>query len=149
MSLVLYGTLHVHCLMLFRLYVLVCCVCRYYYQNRDGVVESHQSGVFRANCMDCLDRTNVVQSMLARRSLLSQLRVAHTHTHTVHTYTKCRQLLISNTTSNLLVLFYVEHYIHSPMAHTTYVHTRCTVLWQDNPHSLRYRINPGSQNTDL
>jgi hypothetical protein len=46
----------------------------YYYQNRDGVVESHQSGVFRANCMDCLDRTNVVQSMLARRSLLSQLR---------------------------------------------------------------------------
>ena len=28
-----------------------------------------QSGVFRTNCMDCLDRTNVVQSMLANENL--------------------------------------------------------------------------------
>lgn len=28
---------------------------------------SRQSGVFRTNCIDCLDRTNVVQSMIARR----------------------------------------------------------------------------------
>jgi len=33
-----------------------------------------QSGVFRTNCMDCLDRTNVVQSMIAKRSLQTQLR---------------------------------------------------------------------------
>ena len=26
-------------------------------------------GVFRTNCIDCLDRTNVVQSMLAHRNL--------------------------------------------------------------------------------
>lgn len=32
-----------------------------------------QEGVFRTNCMDCLDRTNVVQSVLARNVLLSQL----------------------------------------------------------------------------
>lgn len=30
---------------------------------------SKQEGVFRTNCIDCLDRTNVVQSMLAKRSL--------------------------------------------------------------------------------
>uniref|UniRef100_A0A8D9BUV5 Phosphatidylinositol-3-phosphatase SAC1 n=1 Tax=Cacopsylla melanoneura TaxID=428564 RepID=A0A8D9BUV5_9HEMI len=30
---------------------------------------SSQEGVFRTNCIDCLDRTNVVQSMLAKRSL--------------------------------------------------------------------------------
>lgn len=30
---------------------------------------SRQHGVFRTNCIDCLDRTNVVQSMLARLSL--------------------------------------------------------------------------------
>ncbi|KAI5711555.1 phosphatidylinositide phosphatase SAC1 isoform X1 [Diaphorina citri] len=30
---------------------------------------SAQEGVFRTNCIDCLDRTNVVQSMLAKRSL--------------------------------------------------------------------------------
>jgi hypothetical protein len=32
-----------------------------------------QEGVFRTNCMDCLDRTNVVQSVIARNILLSQL----------------------------------------------------------------------------
>lgn len=32
-----------------------------------------QNGVFRTNCMDCLDRTNVVQSVLGRNILLSQL----------------------------------------------------------------------------
>ena len=33
-----------------------------------------QTGVVRTNCMDCLDRTNVVQSVLARRALLQQLK---------------------------------------------------------------------------
>ncbi|KAI9767110.1 MAG: hypothetical protein M1840_005899 [Geoglossum simile] len=32
-------------------------------------VRSEQTGVVRTNCMDCLDRTNVVQSMLARWAL--------------------------------------------------------------------------------
>jgi len=32
-------------------------------------VISQQKGVFRTNCMDCLDRTNVVQSFFARRVL--------------------------------------------------------------------------------
>ncbi|KAK2741216.1 hypothetical protein FQN57_005678 [Myotisia sp. PD_48] len=35
-----------------------------------------QSSVVRTNCMDCLDRTNVVQSMLARWSLTRQLQDA-------------------------------------------------------------------------
>lgn len=41
---------------------------------------STQKGVFRTNCIDCLDRTNVVQSMLARRSLqktLEKLGILH------------------------------------------------------------------------
>ncbi|CRL04071.1 CLUMA_CG017184, isoform A [Clunio marinus] len=36
---------------------------------RSGTLASAQDGVFRTNCIDCLDRTNVVQSMLAKRSL--------------------------------------------------------------------------------
>lgn len=36
-------------------------------------VNQHQNGVFRTNCMDCLDRTNVVQSVLARNLLHRQL----------------------------------------------------------------------------
>lgn len=36
---------------------------------RSGTLISAQDGVFRTNCIDCLDRTNVVQSMLAKRSL--------------------------------------------------------------------------------
>lgn len=39
-----------------------------------GAIISHQTGVFRTNCIDCLDRTNVVQSLLARRSLNAALQ---------------------------------------------------------------------------
>ena len=38
----------------------------YFLQSREGAVLARQSGVFRTNCIDCLDRTNVVQSLLAR-----------------------------------------------------------------------------------
>uniref|UniRef100_A0A665VGI4 Phosphatidylinositide phosphatase SAC1-A n=1 Tax=Echeneis naucrates TaxID=173247 RepID=A0A665VGI4_ECHNA len=37
--------------------------------NSEGKTVAQQKGVFRSNCMDCLDRTNVIQSLLARRSL--------------------------------------------------------------------------------
>jgi hypothetical protein len=40
---------------------------------KDGTVLRYQSGVIRTNCMDNLDRTNVVQSLYARRSMLRQL----------------------------------------------------------------------------
>lgn len=40
-----------------------------FHLREDGNLVSSQDGVFRTNCIDCLDRTNVVQSMLARRSL--------------------------------------------------------------------------------
>lgn len=38
-----------------------------------GTVEKKQDGVIRTNCMDCLDRTNVVQGMFARYMLFCQL----------------------------------------------------------------------------
>jgi len=41
----------------------------YFLQNREGKNLARQTGVFRTNCIDCLDRTNVVQSLLARRNL--------------------------------------------------------------------------------
>ncbi|XP_042279831.1 phosphatidylinositol-3-phosphatase SAC1-B [Thunnus albacares] len=46
----------------------------YFLVDADGKVLSNQEGTFRSNCMDCLDRTNVIQSLLARCSLQSQLR---------------------------------------------------------------------------
>ncbi|KAJ9638276.1 hypothetical protein H2199_006963 [Coniosporium tulheliwenetii] len=36
-----------------------------------------QSGILRTNCMDCLDRTNVVQSACARHALEQQLATLH------------------------------------------------------------------------
>lgn len=47
----------------------------YFMVNADGQPLAQQRGIFRSNCMDCLDRTNVIQSLLARRSLQSQLQV--------------------------------------------------------------------------
>ncbi|KAJ2784666.1 Phosphoinositide phosphatase sac1 [Coemansia javaensis] len=46
-----------------------------YFRARAGAgVQQRQRGVVRTNCMDCLDRTNVVQSELARAVLEQQLR---------------------------------------------------------------------------
>ncbi|PFH51748.1 hypothetical protein AMATHDRAFT_74778 [Amanita thiersii Skay4041] len=46
---------------------------RTYLWISDGIVFSQQKGVFRVNCIDCLDRTNVVQSAFARYMLNKQL----------------------------------------------------------------------------
>ncbi|KAH8019648.1 hypothetical protein HPB51_020459 [Rhipicephalus microplus] len=45
----------------------------YFMMLYDSSAPRLQTGVFRTNCIDCLDRTNVVQSLLARRSLEQQL----------------------------------------------------------------------------
>ncbi|KAI9291423.1 hypothetical protein K502DRAFT_296956, partial [Neoconidiobolus thromboides FSU 785] len=46
----------------------------YYWKNQtENTTFTHQEGIFRTNCMDCLDRTNVVQSALARYVLNTQL----------------------------------------------------------------------------
>ncbi|XP_066277215.1 phosphatidylinositide phosphatase SAC2-like isoform X1 [Branchiostoma lanceolatum] len=46
---------------------------RYSWVDPAGVI-CEQRGVFRTNCMDCLDRTNVVQSAIARTVMEIQLR---------------------------------------------------------------------------
>jgi hypothetical protein len=40
----------------------------------NGTLESKQTGVLRTNCMDCLDRTNVVQNYMGKRALEQQLK---------------------------------------------------------------------------
>ncbi|KAF2104663.1 hypothetical protein NA57DRAFT_30059 [Rhizodiscina lignyota] len=42
--------------------------------ERNGELEKIQRGILRTNCMDCLDRTNVVQSATARDALEQQLK---------------------------------------------------------------------------
>lgn len=49
---------------------------KYYHHRTRGAetqVLSKQTGVFRVSCLDCLDRTNVVQSAFARHVLTGQL----------------------------------------------------------------------------
>ena len=43
-------------------------------------IKSLQTGVMRTNCMDCLDRTNVVQSVFSRKVLHKQLFDLHQST---------------------------------------------------------------------
>ncbi|KAK4490463.1 hypothetical protein RD792_001140 [Penstemon davidsonii] len=47
---------------------------RYLMLNEKGEKVEAQVGVVRTNCIDCLDRTNVTQSMIARKMLEFQLR---------------------------------------------------------------------------
>ena len=45
----------------------------FYWRGPNGVEFVRQPEIFRVNCMDCLDRTNVVQSMIARQVVNTQL----------------------------------------------------------------------------
>eukprot|EP01119_Soliformovum_irregulare_P024132 TRINITY_DN8582_c0_g1_i1.p1 TRINITY_DN8582_c0_g1~~TRINITY_DN8582_c0_g1_i1.p1 ORF type:complete len:1118 (+),score=325.37 TRINITY_DN8582_c0_g1_i1:40-3393(+) len=45
----------------------------YFLQDSEGKPVMTQTGTFRTNCIDCLDRTNVVQTLFARRMLRRQL----------------------------------------------------------------------------
>lgn len=42
--------------------------------EKDNKLVERQNGILRTNCMDCLDRTNVVQSACGRRALETQLK---------------------------------------------------------------------------
>jgi hypothetical protein len=46
----------------------------YFAVSQTGQIECQQTGVFRTNCIDCLDRTNVVQNLFAKRILEKQLQ---------------------------------------------------------------------------
>jgi len=45
------------------------------YFLRARAQRQHQEGVFRTNCIDCLDRTNVVQGLLAKVNMELVLKV--------------------------------------------------------------------------
>jgi len=45
----------------------------YFFQPAGGVPAAQQTGVMRINCIDCLDRTNVVQGLLGRKHLEATL----------------------------------------------------------------------------
>jgi hypothetical protein len=61
--------------------------------QKDGTMLSQQEGIFRTNCIDCLDRTNVVQGLVAKivlqnqltvSLLISPLSVAHSRSRGIH-----------------------------------------------------------------
>lgn len=67
----------------------------YFLLSPERAIISQQEGIFRTNCIDSLDRTNVVQGLLAKRSLeaqLTKLGVLHAgekiehHPHFEHIY---------------------------------------------------------------
>jgi hypothetical protein len=49
------------------------CAGNFFYRNSAGEISKVQRGVIRTNCVDCLDRTNIVQSYIAKLALIQQL----------------------------------------------------------------------------
>ncbi|VDN03233.1 unnamed protein product [Thelazia callipaeda] len=45
-----------------------------FYQQRNGNAVVNQIGAIRVNCLDCLDRTNAVQTLIGLQVLISQLK---------------------------------------------------------------------------
>ncbi|KAK1304418.1 Phosphoinositide phosphatase SAC7 [Acorus calamus] len=54
--------------------IFLCLSYRYFLLNPNGEKVEEQQGVVRTNCIDCLDRTNVTQSMIGRKMLEKQLQ---------------------------------------------------------------------------
>jgi hypothetical protein len=46
----------------------------YFRKDSSGKVTKRQAGIFRTNCKDCLDRTNLVQGVMGRLNLVDQLK---------------------------------------------------------------------------
>ncbi len=46
----------------------------FFLRTANGSIARLQHGLVRTNCMDCLDRTNVVQTLFAKRALHSQMK---------------------------------------------------------------------------
>jgi len=46
---------------------------KYYSEDGETGNFSEQTGVFRVNCLDCLDRTNLFQTMVAWQVLMNQV----------------------------------------------------------------------------
>lgn len=63
---------------------------------------SQQKGVFRVNCIDCLDRTNVVQSAFARHMLTTQLEALALLNETRGTRTEAEQVFNDGWFMNVL-----------------------------------------------
>ncbi|KAI6035067.1 DNase I-like protein [Pisolithus orientalis] len=62
-----------------------------------GELITEQGGVFRTNCLDCLDRTNFVQDILSRKALEQYLRVVHLEwIHSGSLWTHHRELWAEN-----------------------------------------------------
>ena len=51
-----------------------------FYRQDRGRITGKQTGVVRTNCVDCLDRTNVVQSAIAQAVFVEQLAALDNHT---------------------------------------------------------------------
>ena len=76
-----------------------------YYPHTYWEIQSWQDGVVRTNCMDCLDRTNVVQSLLGRYMLHK----------IIHERIGRRHLSVSNRTRRTLPLEHVVAYKRRPL----------------------------------
>jgi len=46
----------------------------FFLKGATGKVEKKQNGIFRTNCKDCLDRTNLVQGFVARLNIVDQFK---------------------------------------------------------------------------
>ena len=103
------------------------------YDNNAWEVLSRQDGVVRTNCMDCLDRTNVVQSMFGRYVLYRQLHerlglTKATNNGMIHRFRRRRRTLPLE-----LVVGYKQSPLSLPWIEAEAAHR---YLWADNADAI-------------
>ena len=77
----------------------------YYHQSSSGDLKSIQTCVIRTNCIDCLDRTNVVQSTIGRWALLYQISSYYKNNKNINVNIKSMNLPIESAEFNFRSLW--------------------------------------------
>ncbi|GMT24753.1 hypothetical protein PFISCL1PPCAC_16050, partial [Pristionchus fissidentatus] len=63
-----------------------------YFHSKGGMVVRRQLGAMRTNCLDCLDRTNCVQTLLGLYMLCAQLAGLQIETNNANTFTRIEEV---------------------------------------------------------
>lgn len=66
--------------------------CNFFHQNADALV-NQQIGVIRTNCLDCLDRTNSVQTLIGMRAIGAQLASLGVEKYKANIVTRIEEVL--------------------------------------------------------
>ncbi len=84
----------------------------YFAVSKEGALQNQQTGIFRTNCVDCLDRTNVVQTLFSKRILEQQLKRYNVikYNETIDSYKQLSNIFKNGKKKKSLLFIYLSSF---------------------------------------